>query len=90
MKPYAWVVKKGNLPYLCYSKEEAIWYHKHIGSKEPITELYERTTHCEQTMNQHKYIPPIAPAESKVRGYIIVIACLAVFALWGVLLALGV
>ena len=46
MKPYAWVVRQGNLPYLCYSKEEALRYHKHIGSKEPIAELYERTTHC--------------------------------------------
>lgn len=48
MKPYAWVVKQGNLPYLLYSKEEALWYHKHLRSKEPITELYEITTHCDK------------------------------------------
>lgn len=46
MKPYAWVIKHGNHLCIQYSKEEAIAYHKHIGSKEPITELYERTTHC--------------------------------------------
>lgn len=45
-------------------------------------------------MSQHNYIPPVAsliePKESPVQGIIITIACLAVFALWGVLLALGV
>lgn len=41
-------------------------------------------------MSKHNYIPPIAPKESKIEGIIIAAACLAVFALWGVLLALGV
>lgn len=41
-------------------------------------------------MHQHNYIPPIEPKESPVQGIIITSACLAVFALWGVLLALGV
>lgn len=41
-------------------------------------------------MHQHNYIPPVEPKESPVQGIIIAIACLAVFALWGVLLALGV
>lgn len=41
-------------------------------------------------MSKHTYIPPVAPAESPVQGIIIAIACIAVFAFWGVLLALGV
>ena len=41
-------------------------------------------------MSKHNYIPPIEPEESPVQGIIIAIACLAVFAFWGVLLALGV
>lgn len=41
-------------------------------------------------MSQHNYTPAIEPKESPVQGIIITIACLAVFALWGVLLALGV
>lgn len=41
-------------------------------------------------MNKHNYIPPVAPQESKIEGIIIATACIAVFALWGVLLALGV
>lgn len=41
-------------------------------------------------MSKHNYIPVTAPQESKIEGIIIAIACLAVFALWGVLLALGV
>lgn len=41
-------------------------------------------------MHQHNYIPPIEPKESPVQGVIIAIACIAVFAFWGVLLALGV
>lgn len=41
-------------------------------------------------MSHHNYIPPVAPAESKAQGIIIAIACIAVFAFWGVLLALGV
>lgn len=41
-------------------------------------------------MSQHNYIPPVAPQESKAQEIIITIACLAVFALWGVLLALGI
>jgi hypothetical protein len=41
-------------------------------------------------MHKHTYIPPVAPAESPLQEITITIACLAVFALWGVLLALGV
>ena len=41
-------------------------------------------------MSKHNYIPPIEPKESPVQGIIIATACIAVFALWGVLLALGV
>lgn len=41
-------------------------------------------------MNHHNYIPSIEPKESLVQGIIIATACLAVFAFWGVLLALGV
>jgi hypothetical protein len=41
-------------------------------------------------MSKHNYIPPVEPAESPLQGIIITIACLAVFAFWGVLLALGV
>jgi hypothetical protein len=41
-------------------------------------------------MSHHQYIPPVAPAESPVQGILIAVSCLAVFALWGVLLALGV
>lgn len=41
-------------------------------------------------MNHHNYIPPVEPQESKAQEIIIVISCLAVFALWGVLLALGI
>lgn len=41
-------------------------------------------------MSQHNYIPTIESKESPVQGIIIAIACIAVFALWGVLLALGV
>lgn len=41
-------------------------------------------------MHQHNYIPPVEPKESPVQGIIIAIACIAVFAFWGVLLALGV
>lgn len=41
-------------------------------------------------MHQHNYIPPVEPKESPVQGIIIATACIAVFALWGVLLALGV
>lgn len=38
-------------------------------------------------MSKHNYIPPVAPAESPVQGIIITIACVAVFAFIGVLLA---
>lgn len=41
-------------------------------------------------MHQHNYIPPVEPKESPVQGIIIATSCLAVFAFWGVLLALGV
>lgn len=42
-------------------------------------------------MSHHNYIPPVAslvaPAESPVQGIIIAVACVAVFAFIGVLLA---
>jgi hypothetical protein len=44
-------------------------------------------------MNNHTYTPeskPSAEHVSKAQDIIITIACLAVFALWGVLMALGV
>lgn len=41
-------------------------------------------------MNKHQYTYKPMPQESKIEEIIITIACLAVFALWGVLLALGV
>ena len=41
-------------------------------------------------MSKHNYIPPTDPEESPFKGILTAIACLAVFALWGVLLALGV
>jgi hypothetical protein len=41
-------------------------------------------------MSQHQYTYKPSKPESKVQEIIITIACLAVFALWGVLLALGV
>ena len=45
-------------------------------------------------MHHHNYTPPVAsliePKESPVQGIIIATTCIAVFALWGVLLALGV
>jgi hypothetical protein len=40
--------------------------------------------------SNHTQTYTAVPAESKVQEIIITIACLAVFALWGVLLALGV
>jgi hypothetical protein len=41
-------------------------------------------------MHSHQYTYKPAPKTSKAQEIIITIACLAVFALWGVLLALGV
>lgn len=41
-------------------------------------------------MSHHNYIPPTDPEASPFQGAIIAIACIAVFAFWGVLLALGV
>ena len=46
-------------------------------------------------MNKHQYTytpsaEHVEPAESKAQEIIITVACLAVFAFWGVLLALGV
>lgn len=42
-------------------------------------------------MPHHNYIPPTqSPTQSPIQGIIITIACIAVFAFWGVLLALGV
>jgi hypothetical protein len=41
-------------------------------------------------MSQHQYTYTPAKQESKLEAMVIVVLCLAVFALWGVLLALGV
>ena len=41
-------------------------------------------------MHSYNYTPPVAPTESKAQEITITVACLAVFAFWGVLLALGV
>jgi hypothetical protein len=41
-------------------------------------------------MSQHQYTYTPAKQESKLEALVIVVSCLAVFALWGVLLALGV
>ena len=41
-------------------------------------------------MNKHQYTYTPTPKPSKAREIIITISCLAVFAFWGVLLALGV
>jgi hypothetical protein len=41
-------------------------------------------------MNNHQQTYTPAPEQSPVQGIIITVACLAVFAFWGVLLALGV
>lgn len=41
-------------------------------------------------MHNHKYIYTPKPQESKLEGILIAVACVAVFALWGVLLALGI
>jgi hypothetical protein len=41
-------------------------------------------------MSKHTYTYTPEPAESPLQGIIIAIACLATFAFWGVLLALGV
>jgi hypothetical protein len=41
-------------------------------------------------MHRHNQNYSPAPQESKIQGFIIMVACIAVFALWGVLLALGV
>ena len=38
-------------------------------------------------MSHHNYIPTIKPQESKLEGVIIAVACVAVFAFIGVLLA---
>lgn len=41
-------------------------------------------------MSQHQYTYTPAPQESKIEGIIITVACVAVFAFIGVLLALGI
>lgn len=41
-------------------------------------------------MHNHQYTYQPTPKPSKANDVIITISCLAVFALWGVLLALGV
>ena len=38
-------------------------------------------------MSHHNYTPPVPPAESRLESIIITVACLAVFAFIGVLLA---
>ena len=41
-------------------------------------------------MHKHQYTYTPEPQESKIEGIIITVACVAVFAFWGVLLALGI
>lgn len=41
-------------------------------------------------MHHHNQNYTPAPQESKIEGVIIAVACVAVFAFWGVLLALGI
>lgn len=41
-------------------------------------------------MHNHQYTYSPKPQESTVKSVAITVACLAVFALWGVLLALGI
>lgn len=41
-------------------------------------------------MHNHQYTYKPTPKVSKAQGIIVTVSCLAVFALWGVLLALGV
>lgn len=53
----------------------------------PIPELEQKINTERTTMSHHNYIPPIEPKESPVQGIIIAIACIAVFAFIGVLLA---
>jgi hypothetical protein len=60
---------------------------------EALTEgfgVYCYTTTGESTMHNHTYTYKPTPKPSKAQEIIVTIACLAVFALWGVLLALGV
>lgn len=47
MKPFAYVVYDcvGN-PRIWYNKEQALDDHKHISSKKPIGELFEKSSHC--------------------------------------------
>ncbi len=40
--------------------------------------------------SNHTETYTVEPTESRIEGIIITVACLAVFALWGVLLAMGV
>jgi len=48
--------------------------------------------HKEITMSKHQYTytPEAKPSVSKAQEIIVTVACVAVFAFWGVLLALGV
>jgi hypothetical protein len=41
-------------------------------------------------MHNHQYTYTPVPEESPVQGIIITVACIAVFAFWGIMLALGV
>lgn len=59
-----------------------------ISDNGPIPEIEEKMKAT--TMSHHNYIPPSAPAESKLQDYIIAVLCISVFAFWGILLALGV
>lgn len=47
MKPFAFVVKQNETEHsIHYSLDDAKRYHSWVGSKFPITELYERSTKC--------------------------------------------
>jgi hypothetical protein len=48
------------------------------------------TTNQGTIMSKHQYTYTPEPKYSKAQEIIITVSCLAVFALWGVLLALGV
>lgn len=56
-----------------------------ISDNGPIPEIEQKMKAT--IMSHHNYIPPVAPQESKAQGIVITIACLAVFAFIGVLLA---
>ena len=61
-----------------------------ISDNGPIPEIEQKINIERTTMSHHNYTPPVTPKPSKAQDVIVTISCLAVFAFWGVLLALGV